>query len=109
VSKANLTKPDDVRKWIDKVEAEFPVLIQGRWAVSKKYEVLATPFGFLIDEQGIIRSRGLVNSKQQIGYVLEGRGAGTKAEHADASSAGIESREASGSESLSTSTEVAHV
>ena len=51
----------------------FPVLIQEQWDVSKQYEVFATPFAFLIDAQGIIVSKGIINDAQQIGFVLSRR------------------------------------
>jgi hypothetical protein len=50
----------------------FPVLTHQGLELSRRYEVFATPFGFLIDEQGVIRSKGIVNGKQAIGYVLAG-------------------------------------
>jgi peroxiredoxin len=39
------------RKWLADVKAEFPVLSQQQFAVSKTYQVFATPFAFLIDER----------------------------------------------------------
>ena len=100
---------DKVREWVNEVSAEFPVLIQESFVVSKKYEVLATPFAFLIDEKGIIRSKGIVNSKQQIEFVLEGRRDEPKADHAEANVSEGEASEATGSESLSKAKEVVHV
>ena len=50
--------------------AAFPVLSQEDWSVSKRYSVLATPFAFYIDEQGMIRGKGVINSKEHIRYVL---------------------------------------
>lgn len=63
---------DATRKWADEVEPRFPVLVQESFSVSKRYEVFATPFAFLIDERGVIRSKGIINNKQQIGFVLSG-------------------------------------
>src|SRR5262249_37450497 len=103
----NNAEKDKVRKWVDEVHAEFPVLIQDKWAVSKKYEVIATPFAFLIDEKGIVRSKGIVNSKQQIGFVLDGRGA-SKSDHADGDVASAD-QESNGSESNSKVKEIQHV
>jgi hypothetical protein len=40
--------------------------------------VFATPFAFLIDEQGVIRSKGIVNNRQHLAFVLSGAG---EAEH----------------------------
>lgn len=33
---------------------EFPVVLQQKWHLSKKYGIFATPVAFLIDEQGVI-------------------------------------------------------
>jgi hypothetical protein len=58
------------------VAARFPVLSQTQFSVSKKYEVFATPFAFLIDERGVITSKGIITSRQHIRYVLSGNRAG---------------------------------
>ena len=87
----------------------FPVLIQDGLEISKKYEAFATPFAFLIDEKGVVASRGIISNKQQIGYVLSGAG-GAKNGHVQSESAGIEIAESE--ESLShfiPSKEVDHV
>jgi methylamine dehydrogenase accessory protein MauD len=60
------------RKWSDDVAARFPVLAQTQFSISKKYEVFATPFAFLIDEKGVIASKGIINNRQHIRYVLSG-------------------------------------
>jgi len=62
------------RKWMDDVKPRFPVLMQEAFSISKRYEVFATPFAFLIDERGIIRSKGILNNKQYLGFVLGGAG-----------------------------------
>lgn len=66
--------PDETRKWASEVEACFPVLAQEKLSLSKRYEVYATPFAFLIDEQGVIASKGIVGSRQYLNYVLTGAG-----------------------------------
>jgi peroxiredoxin len=63
---------DATRRWSVEVGARFPVLAQGKFSISKKYEVFATPFAFLIDEKGIIASKGIINNRQHIRYVLSG-------------------------------------
>jgi hypothetical protein len=45
--------------------------------------VFATPFAFLIDEQGTIASTGIVGSAQYLGYVLSGAGNRAKKHHDD--------------------------
>jgi methylamine dehydrogenase accessory protein MauD len=58
------------RQWAAEMKPRFPVLMQESLSVSKQYEVFATPFAFLIDEEGVIRSKGIVNNGQHIGFVL---------------------------------------
>jgi peroxiredoxin len=69
----NSAEPEAAREWAEDVGAEFPVLVQERWKVSKSYEVYATPFAFLI-EGGVVRSNGIASSREYLGYVLRGAG-----------------------------------
>lgn len=71
----------DTREWADETKAQFPVLAQEKWSISKRYEVYATPFAFLIDEQGVIASKGIAGSAQYLGYVLSGAGLRAKKTH----------------------------
>ena len=64
--------PESTSKWSAEVSARFPVLAQDKFSVSKKYEVFATPFAFLIDERGLIASKGIINNRQHIEFVLSG-------------------------------------
>ncbi len=98
-----------VEKWAKEVQAEFPVLIQDKWSVSKRYEVLATPFAFLIDEQGMIASKGFVSNKQYVNFVLEHRSATAKTEPGGAETIEADTSESEDSRSLSHSKEVEHV
>jgi methylamine dehydrogenase accessory protein MauD len=61
------------RKWSEEVGARFPVLAQEKFGISKKYEVYATPFAFLIDANGVILSKGIINNRQHVRYVLSGK------------------------------------
>jgi methylamine dehydrogenase accessory protein MauD len=73
--------PEETREWAKEVGARFPVLIQEKFSVAKRYEVFATPFAFLIDERGIVASNGIVGSAQYLGYVLSGAGNRAKKHH----------------------------
>jgi peroxiredoxin len=70
----NNAAPDKTRAWATEVDARFPVLAQENHALSKRYQAFATPFAFLIDEKGIITSKGLAGSKQHLNFVLSGAG-----------------------------------
>jgi methylamine dehydrogenase accessory protein MauD len=61
-----------VREWIKQNRPHFSVAVQDHFGLSKRYEVFATPFAFLIDERGVISSRGIVSTKQFLGFVLGG-------------------------------------
>jgi methylamine dehydrogenase accessory protein MauD len=65
---------DQTRTWAREADARFPVLAQEKYAISKRFEAYATPFAFLIDEQGIIRSKGIAGSNQHLNFVLSGAG-----------------------------------
>lgn len=66
----NHATPPDARAWVDETSARFPVLVQEDLAVSKRYEVFATPFAFVIDPRGVIASKGIVSQRHHLGYVL---------------------------------------
>ena len=66
----NHASPQDAQQWAEETRAEFPVLVQEDWSVSKRYEAFATPFAFLIDEQGVVRSKGIVAKRQHLDFLL---------------------------------------
>jgi methylamine dehydrogenase accessory protein MauD len=67
----NNAELEEVKQWAAGVHAEFPVLAQDRLEISKKYQVFATPFAFLIDERGVIASSGIVNNRQHVRFLLD--------------------------------------
>ncbi len=100
---------DATRKWSEEVGARFPVLAQTQFSISKKYEVFATPFAFLIDEKGVIASKGIINNRQHIGYVLSGKRVGDSNGHPEAETDRADNSESNEFPSISTSKEVSHV
>ncbi len=77
----NNGEPAETRQWAADVHARFPVLVQEKFSLSKRYEIFVTPFAFLIDEEGLIASSGIVGSAQYLGYVLNGAGNRAKKHH----------------------------
>ncbi len=102
----NNGEPDETRQWAAKINGGFPILIQQKFSLSKRYEVFATPFAFLIDEQGLIASSGIVGSSQYLGFVLTGAGSRIKKHHDGADRDSSIERELLNSQS---SNEVLHV
>jgi methylamine dehydrogenase accessory protein MauD len=103
--------PEAVRVWIEKHRPRFAVAVQDHFRLSKRYEVFATPFAFLIDERGVISSRGIVGTKQFLGFVLAGAGRDEKDGdgEAEVSHESLGSPGENGESSLSYSKEVDHV
>jgi|SRR5713226_8005701 len=64
---------DEVRKWAHEKEVRFPVALQEKDEISRKYETFATPFAFLVNESGIIESKGVINNGKHIQLLLSGR------------------------------------
>jgi methylamine dehydrogenase accessory protein MauD len=62
------------RQWAGEAGVCFPMLVQQQFSVSRRYEMYATPFAFLIDERGVIAAKGIINNGQHIGFVLSGAG-----------------------------------
>jgi len=79
----NNAEPEIAREWAEDVAAEFPVLIQEKWRVSKSFEVYATPFAFLIDAGGVVRSAGIAGTHQHLSYVLNLAGRRAIDEHSE--------------------------
>jgi methylamine dehydrogenase accessory protein MauD len=100
---------ETTRQWAANVAAHFPVLAQEKFSISKKYEVFATPFAFLIDEKGVIASKGIINNRQHIRYVLSGTRIGKSNGQPEAESDAAESSESQESSPITTSKEVSHV
>lgn len=70
----NHADAESAREWAREVAAEFPVLIQENWRVSKSYEAYATPFAFLIGGDGVVQSNGIAGTREHLGYVLSHAG-----------------------------------
>jgi methylamine dehydrogenase accessory protein MauD len=102
---------ETVRKWVNQLRPHFPVTAQEHFNVSKRYEVFATPFAFLIDDRGVIAERGIVSTKQFLGFVLTRAGHDEKEgdSEAEASNESQESLANNGKSSLSYSKGVDHV
>ena len=86
----NNGEPEATRQWAAEARASFPVLVQQQHSVSRRYEMYATPFAFLIDERGVIASKGIINNGAHIGFVLSGAGSAAKDGPAEAEPATAE-------------------
>ena len=72
------------KKWVAESAARLPVLIQTtKHAISRQYQAIATPFAFLIGQDGLVVSKGIVTKIRHIRYVLDGSSAGPREEETD--------------------------
>jgi methylamine dehydrogenase accessory protein MauD len=62
---------ESTRSWADAHDAHFPVLCQENLSLSRRFEVFATPFAFLINERGTIINKGVINNAQHVRFLLE--------------------------------------
>ena len=86
--------PEATSQWVAVAGVRFPVLAQEKFSLSKRYQVFATPFAFLVDEKGIITSKGIVGARQHLNYVLTGAGNQATQNHVETEPEGAESFEA---------------
>ena len=47
-------KPENTQSKVEKYGLTFPIALQNKWEISRKYEIFATPIAYLIDQQGIV-------------------------------------------------------
>ena len=67
VNRGNLA---ETKAWAAETGARCPVLVQEGLDLARRYEVFATPFAFLISEQRVVVSKGIVGSPRHLRFVL---------------------------------------
>jgi len=61
---------ESVRRFAESTRIEIPVLSGGEGVIAAQYGVRVTPFGFLLDEEGIILQKGLVNGRAHLDWLI---------------------------------------
>jgi methylamine dehydrogenase accessory protein MauD len=79
----NSGEPEDAAEMVAEVRAKFPIVTQNDWELSKRYQVFATPYAFVVDEEGKIASKGIAGNPHYLRNVLTGAGNRKKAHHED--------------------------
>jgi peroxiredoxin len=62
--------PEPAKRLAGDGQAAFPVLVQETQNLAKRYRVHAMPFAFLIDEQGVIRAKGVISNPKYLDFLL---------------------------------------
>lgn len=63
----NAASPEETLKYASDMGADVPMIaITPDDKIMERYRVRVTPFSFMVDEQGVIRAKGLVNAKAGI-------------------------------------------
>lgn len=61
---------DSARRLAEELSIEVPVASHPDEQLPDTYEARVTPFGFLIDQQGVIRAKGLTNNREHLELML---------------------------------------
>ena len=72
---------NETQAWADDIEACFPIVTQNEWETSKGYQVFATPYAFLIDEEGTIAAKGMASTPQYLRYLCDAAAKRKNANH----------------------------
>lgn len=56
--------PEENRTKVERFGFEFPVVLQRKWEISRRYGTFKTPAGFLIDETGVIAKDIAIGAEQ---------------------------------------------
>ncbi|MCI0889602.1 MAG: redoxin domain-containing protein, partial [Chloroflexi bacterium] len=67
-----LSRSDDesARRFASEQNIEVPVAAHPNEDLPNKYEARVTPFGFLVDDDGVIRAKGLTNNREHLELLL---------------------------------------
>ena len=67
-----LSRSDDesARRFASEQNIEVPVAAHPDEDLPNKYEARVTPFGFLVDDDGVIRAKGLTNNREHLELLL---------------------------------------
>ena len=60
----------DCREMVDEFKLSFPLVIQQGHEISDLYGSSWTPFGFVVDEEGNVAGKGVVNNVHVLGELL---------------------------------------
>ncbi len=60
------SKEDEARRFAEQAALEVPVAVQPDESLADKYKARVTPFAFVIDGEGVVRSKGLANNRAHL-------------------------------------------
>ena len=66
-------EPSENRKKVKEHGLTFPVVLQQRWEISRRYGMFATPMAYLIDEAGVIMSNVAVGVEPILKLMTQAR------------------------------------
>lgn len=63
--------PSETQRFVDDLGLQVPVGIYNDEELHEKYKARVTPFAFVIDGEGIVRSKGLANNRAHLDMLLK--------------------------------------
>jgi methylamine dehydrogenase accessory protein MauD len=61
---------EESRQMANKAGVNFPVLVEGDSNLQRRYQIVTTPFVFVINEQGIVAAKGIALNQEHLSYLL---------------------------------------
>jgi methylamine dehydrogenase accessory protein MauD len=62
---------DEARRFADELQVQVPVAVHPDEALAEEYKTRVTPFGFIIDADGVVLAKGLTNNRSHLDMLLE--------------------------------------
>jgi methylamine dehydrogenase accessory protein MauD len=63
--------PNETQRFVEELGIEVPIGIYNDEELPEKYKARVTPFAFVIDGEGIVRSKGLANNRAHLDMLLK--------------------------------------
>jgi methylamine dehydrogenase accessory protein MauD len=68
------TAPEEAESFLQRFRVRCPVIVDGTASIRAGLRVDRTPYAFLIDPQGVVRMKGVVNNRGQLEGLISRRG-----------------------------------
>ena len=63
--------PAETQRFVDELSLQVPAGVYNDDELPEKYKTRVTPFAFIVDGEGVVRSKGLANNRAHLDMLLE--------------------------------------
>jgi hypothetical protein len=64
----------EARRYVRRYRLDFPVIVDENGRIRADLGIERVPYGFLVDQDGVVRMKGVTNNRQQLEGLIAGRG-----------------------------------